>query len=267
MRHGYSSNTLRKLPLCRVTADREHSTRRRRLRSMTFTIQAREKAFQGLSRDTIEQYLVSNLRPGGGTRPALLLIEDRGKRAIVKDYRASGWLLRRVFGPWLIAREERIYLRLSGAPGIPNVIGKLDRHALVVEFVRGRAASECPEGSLPPDFFERLSAVVNSLHERGVVHCDLKNRSNIVVGDGNVPYIVDFASAFTYSGALGPLRRLVFRCFQVDDRRAVIKARMLVGGIRSDEDEQFVRQRSGPERVVRAIRNGARWMFQLLGRW
>jgi hypothetical protein len=234
---------------------------------VTAAAHARGRAFEGLSRDTIGQYLVKGLRPGGGTRPALLLIEDRGKRAVVKDYRASGWLLRQVFGPWLITREECIYLRLRGAPGIPNLVGKLDRHALVVEFVRGRAASEYPMGSLPLDFFDRLAAVVNGIHNRGVVHCDLKNRSNIVVGEGNQPYIVDFASAFTCNGLLGPLRRLLFQRFRVDDRRAVVKARMLVGGVRSDEDEQFVRQRSGAERVVRAVRNGARWLFQTLGRW
>lgn len=233
---------------------------------MTAPAQARGRAFDRLSRDTIGQYLVKTLRPGGGTRPALLLVEDLGKRAVVKDYRASGWLLRRVFGPWLLAREERIYLRLQGAAGVPHLIGKLDRHALVVEFVRGRASSECPEGSLPLEFFDRLAAIVSGMHERGVVHCDLKNRSNIVVGDGNEPYIVDFASAFTYEGVLGPLRRLAFERFRLDDWRAVIKARMLVGGVRSDEDEQFVRQRSRAERVVRAIRNGARWVFQALGR-
>jgi hypothetical protein len=233
---------------------------------VTAPAQARGSAFDGLSRDTIGQYLVKTLRPGGGTRPALLLIEDRGKRAVVKDYRASGWLLRRVFGPWLIAREEHIYLTLHGAAGIPRLIGRLDRHALVVEFVRGRASSECPEGSLPLEFFDRLAAIVYGMHQRGVVHCDLKNRSNIVVGDGNQPYIVDFASAFTYRGVFGPMRRLAFERFRLDDRRAVVKARMLVGGVRSAEDEQFVRQRSSAERVVRAIRDGARWVLQFLGR-
>jgi hypothetical protein len=226
----------------------------------------RGRAFEGLSRDTIGQYLVKTLRPGGGTRPALLVIEDRGKRAVVKDYLASGWLLRRIFGPWLIAREERIYLRLQGAAGVPHLVGKLDRHALVVEFIRGCASSECSEGSLPLEFFDRLAAVVNGMHGRGVVHCDLKNRSNIVVGEGNEPYIVDFASAFTYEGVLGPLRRMAFERFRLDDWRAVVKARMLVGGVRSDEDERFVRQRSSAERAVRAIRNGARWVFQVLGR-
>jgi hypothetical protein len=223
-------------------------------------------AFDRLTRDTIGHYLVKTLRPGGGTRPALLLIEDRGQRAVVKDYLVSGWLLRRLFGPWLIAREADIYLRLQGAPGVPRLVGRLDRHALVVEFVRGRASSDCPVGSLPLEFFDRLQAIVNGLHERGVVHCDLKNRSNIVVGQGNQPYIVDFASAFTCQGLLGPLRRLAFERFRLDDRRAVVKARMLVGGVRNPEDERFVRQRSRPERVVRAIRNGARWVFQFLAR-
>jgi hypothetical protein len=170
-------------------------------------------SFNDLTRETIDGHLIECLQRGGGTRPALLLIEDRGRRAIVKDYRPSGWLMRRIFGPWLIAREQRIYLTLRDTAGVP-----------------------------------------------------LKNRSNVVVADGLQPYIVDFASAFTSNGWLGPLRRLAFERFRDDDRRAVVKARMLVGGIRSEEDERFVRHRSPAERVVRAIRDGARWLFQLLGR-
>ncbi|MCJ7752820.1 MAG: hypothetical protein MUQ65_17325 [Armatimonadetes bacterium] len=223
-------------------------------------------SFENLTRETIDDHLVECLRPGGGTRPALLLIEDRRRRAIVKDYRPSGWLMRRVFGPWLIAREQHIYLTLRDAPGVPRLVGSLDRHALVVEYVQGRPCSDYPEGGLPMSFFERLETVVNGIHERGVVHCDLKNRSNIVVADGLQPFIVDFASAFTSTGWLRPLRRLAFERFREDDRRAVVKARMLVGGVRSEEDERLVRHRSPAERVVRAIRDGARWLFQLLGR-
>ncbi|MFB3882289.1 MAG: RIO1 family regulatory kinase/ATPase [Armatimonadota bacterium] len=233
---------------------------------MTEQAQQRGVAFEGLTRDTLARYVVKRLRPGGGTRPALLLIEDRGRRAVVKDYRDSGWLLSRVFGPWLIGREAGIYHRLRGARGVPELIARLDRWALVVEFVEGRAASELPRGSLTLDFFDRLAAVVAGIHARRIVHCDLKNRSNIVVGDDGEPYIVDFASAFTYTGRLGPVRRFLFDRFQLDDRRAVVKARMLVGGIRSEEDERFVRQRSAAERVVRVLRDGVRWVFQFVGR-
>jgi hypothetical protein len=196
----------------------------------------------------------------------LLLVEDRGEKAVIKDYLPCGWLLRALVGPWLIRREEGIYRILEGASGVPRLIGRLDRHALVVEHIQGRACSEYAGGSLPLEFFQRLETVVNGLHERGVVHCDIKNRSNIVVAEGLEPYIIDFASAFTREGAHGLFRRFMFERFLIDDRRAVVKQRLLVGRLWNDEDERFAFHHGPAERVVRAIRNAARGFFKLLVR-
>ena len=228
--------------------------------------QVQGRPFERLTRQDLSCFPVQRLRPGGGTRPALLLIEDRGQRAIVKDYSVSGWLLRVLVGPWLIRREEHLYHLLQGTPGVPRLIGRLDRHALVIEQIPGRACSEYPEGSLPAEFFQRLEQVVRGIHTRGVVHCDIKNRSNIVVTDALEPYIVDFASAFTREGRFSPLRRFAFERFRLDDERAVVKARLLVGRIWNEADERFAFHHGPAERAVRAVRNAARWFFKLLAR-
>lgn len=227
---------------------------------------AQGRPFGSLTRDTIQNYVVARLRSGGGTRPALLLIQDRGQHAIVKDYLPASWLLRAIFGPWLIGREAQIYRVLDGVPGVPRLVGRLDRHALVVARIEGRACSEYPDGSLPAEFFDKLEAVVGGIHARGVVHCDIKNRSNIIVTDDLDPYIVDFASAFTSEGRFGPLRRFAFERFRIDDRRAVVKARLLVGRIWNEADERFAFHHGPAERAVRALRNGARWLFKVLAR-
>jgi hypothetical protein len=245
-------------------AEREGILPQRMSSRVETTAKATGRAFEDVTRETLPRYIVERLRPGGGSRPALVLIEDRGQRAVVKDYLSSGWLLRSFVGPWLIGREERHYRLLEGARGVPRLIGRLDRHALVVEHVEGRACSEYPDGSLPLEFFQRLEAVVNGLHERGVVHCDIKNRSNIVVTDKLEPYIIDFASAFTREGRLGWLRRLVFERFWRDDQRAVVKARLLVGRFWNEGDERFAFHHGPGERVVRAIRNAARRLFKVL---
>ena len=221
-------------------------------------------AFAGLTRGNMQRALCRRLRPGGGTRPELALLEDRGRRAVVKDYRASGRLLRSLVGPWLIRREARIYRALAGAPGVPRLISVLDRHALVVEHVDGRNCAEYADGELPPEFFLRLQRVVEGIHARGVVHCDIKNRSNIVVADGGRPYIVDFASAFTRTGGFGRLRRFAFERFRTDDLRAVVKAKLLVGQLWNEPDAHFAFRRSPLERVIRAVRDAARWAFKLI---
>ncbi len=228
--------------------------------------QVKGHPFERLTRETLAGYIIQRLRLGGGSRPALLVIEDGGQRAIVKDYYASGWLLRALVGPWLIGREERLYRLLEGASGVPRLIGRLDRQALVVEQIPGKACSEYPDGSLPAEFFQRLEVVVKGLHARGVVHCDIKNRSNIVVTDQLEPYIIDFASAFTKEGRFGPLRRFAYERFRLDDERAVVKARLLVGRIWNEADERFAFHHGPAERAVRALRNAARRFFKLLAR-
>ncbi len=226
--------------------------------------QPRDIPFAGLARETLPRYLARPLRAGGGSRPALLLVEDQGRRAVVKDYAGSGWLLRRLVGPWLIGREARIYRALAGTPGVPRLLGRLDRQALVLEHIPGRSCAEFPDGALPAAFFDRLLEVVRGIHDRGVVHCDIKNRSNIVVGDDGWPYIVDFASAFSREGRLGPVRRFLFERFRLDDLRGVIKARLFVGQLWNEPDARFAFARSPAERLVRALRDGGRWLFRLL---
>ncbi len=220
--------------------------------------------FAGLTRANLHRYLLRRLRPAGSTRPELLLLEDRGQRAVMKDYRSSGWLLSWLVGPWLIGREERIYRLLAGAPGVPRLICRLDRHALLVHHIEGQSCAEYPDGSLPVEFFDRLRRVVEGLHARGVVHCDIKNRSNIVVGDRLEPYIVDFASAFTRCGALGQLRRSLFERFRLDDLRAVMKAKLLVARVGTPEEAHFAFHRGTAERLVRIVRDAARRFFKLI---
>ena len=223
-------------------------------------------AFDDLTRENLERYLRARLRPGGGSRPALLLLESGARRAVLKDYRAAGWLLRTLVGPWLTGREERIYRALEGAPGVPRLIRRLDRHGLLVEHIEGRSCAEYADGELPAEFFARLRDVVEGIHARGVVHCDIKNRGNIVVADSGQPYIVDFASAFTRSERFLPFRGFLFGRFRMDDLRAVAKAKILVARVGTDEEASFAFHRGPAERVVRALRDAARGVFRAITR-
>jgi len=222
--------------------------------------------FCEVTRENLTQYVKRRLRPGGGSRAELLLLEDRGRRAVLKDFRASGWLMRTIAGPWLIGREAGIYAALEGAPGVPHLIRRLDWWALLVEHIEGRSCADYAEGELSAEFFDRLLEAVEGMHARGVVHCDIKNRSNIVVTADGRPYLLDFASAFTRGHPLNLLRRFAFERFRVDDLRGVMKARLLVGQLWNEQDAQFAFRRGPVEKVVRAIRDAARWVFKGVAR-
>jgi hypothetical protein len=219
-----------------------------------------------LSRENLEQRAQRELRTANPHRPRLLLVEMRDARAVVKDYRPCGWLLREVFGPKLLGREEAIYRVLEGCPGVPRVVGRVDRQALAVEYIEGRNAGEYADGTLPPEFFTRLREVVDAIHARGVVHCDLKNRQNVVVAEGYHPYIVDFSTAFTRRGRFGLLRRAAYQRFLLDDEKAVVKAKLQMGKLWDPAEAEFAFHRGPGERAVRRIRDSLRWTFKLLSR-
>ena len=222
--------------------------------------------FLELTRVNLPQHVSRRLRPGGGSRPELLLVEDQGQRAVLKDYRHAGWLMRVLAGPWLIGRETHIYQVLEGARGVPRLIRRLDRWALLVEHIEGRSCADYADGELPAEFFDRLHAVVEGMHARGVVHCDIKNRANIVVTADGMPHLLDFASAFARGSRLNLLRGVAFERFRIDDLRGVMKARLLVGQLWNQEDAQFAFRRGPTERVVRALRDGVRWAFKMIAR-
>jgi hypothetical protein len=214
----------------------------------------------GLTRDNLEGRIQATLRAANAQRARLVVVEG----AVVKDYRPCGWLLRTFVGPWLIGREERIYRLLEGCPGAPRLVARLDRQALVVEYVEGRNAGEYADGTLPPEFFARLQQVVEAVHARGVVHCDLKNRRNVVVAEGYQPYLIDFSAAFTRAGRFGFIRRFLYDRFLLDDQRAVVKAKLQVGQLWNQAEADFAFYRSPGERVVRRIRDGLRWAFKVI---
>lgn len=105
------------------------------------------------------------------------------------------WLGRR-----LARREARALSRLAGVPGIPEacgritVDGRLLENAVGHEFIPGH-----PVGSrewMHDDFFPDLANTLRAVHDRGIAYVDLHKRENIIVGDDDQPYLVDFQVCF-----------------------------------------------------------------------
>ena len=147
--------------------------------------------------------------PKGGKWKSSLWTVPRGDiTLLVKDVRYSAGAYRYTVGRLLLHWEARIYRHLEGLPFVPRFFGWLDGDALVIEQVEGVPLSGVGGAELDPAFYDRLGECLARLHERGVVHLDLRHRSNILVAPGGRPVLIDFASAlYLGRGRLG--RRLV----------------------------------------------------------
>ncbi|MGQ9456259.1 MAG: hypothetical protein ACUVT8_03250 [Armatimonadota bacterium] len=175
-----------------------------------------------ISRAIIESNTLEYFRTAGGTRPDLRLVEVDNCRLVVKDFSRSDTLFRTIVGPILIRRELGALKKLAGVRGVPSLIGEVDRYAFAMEYIPGRSLDRVTPGTLEPAFYVRLREIVDQMHARGVAHCDLRSRGNVVLGEDGQPYIVDFAACVFRGRGLNPFMRWIFDQFVLADQNAVL---------------------------------------------
>jgi len=134
---------------------------------------------------------------GSWGKADILLVEKEERKAIVKDFGLK-ILPVRWYGRWQIRREASIYRRLSGIPGVPRYFGRIGKNAMAIEFIEGERISHWRRRELPPALFSRLWALIEAIHERGIVHIDLRKRDNILISPEGEVFIIDFNASFRF---------------------------------------------------------------------
>ncbi|HVN71140.1 MAG TPA: hypothetical protein VMU10_03880 [Desulfomonilia bacterium] len=140
--------------------------------------------------------------------PDVELINRDGKALVEKTYRRRSQPVR-MAGRLLVRWEAYIYSKLTGIPGIPEVMTSPDIFTITTVYMGGhhlKTRARIPDAS----YFERLETLIENVHQRGVIHLDLRNRRNYGMDDEGMPYLVDFASSI-YTPIKGPLWRLLCR--------------------------------------------------------
>ena len=111
-------------------------------------------------------------------------------------------------GRGLRDHEEAIYRAVAGVGGTPRWVGRIGETGCAIEFLHADPLDHLD--APPAGFFERLRAIFDAIHDRGVAYCDANKRSNILVGPDGEPYLVDFQLAFRRRDDLPwPLRSLI----------------------------------------------------------
>ena len=124
--------------------------------------------------------------------PDVSLIRLDGRLLVEKTYRDKAWPVR-IVGILLVSWEAFVYSRLKDISGIPILTDRPDKLTLITSYMGGenlRSTRRKPDAT----YFEKLSRIIEQMHQRGVVHLDLRNRRNYGLDDSGLPYLVDFAS-------------------------------------------------------------------------
>ncbi|NWF93233.1 MAG: hypothetical protein HXY46_09970 [Syntrophaceae bacterium] len=172
-----------------------------------------------VDRKEYEKGSVSITRGSFG-KPDLNRVEVGGRTLMVKDVRRRNPFLRWTLGLWLIEKEWKIYGRLKGVSGVPMPVERIDRFAFAMEFIPGRPIQRGEV--LSPYFFTRLEEVLGEIHQRGVVHLDLRHKGNILISEGGEPFLIDFNSSFSFKEK-GMLRRILFPLLRWVDYGGLLK--------------------------------------------
>lgn len=218
----------------------------------------------GLTRDSLSNHTVEVLRQEKPWKPDILLVQVNGQQAVVKDYACRGWLYR-LYGTWSTWREAYFYQKLAGLSGVPAYYGKLDRHALVIEYIPGKNASIYRPGELPSRFFNQVQAILDRIHERGVVLCDMRNDKNILVSEKFEPYLIDYSAAIEKKNNWNPIRRWLFSTFMQDDLLGLAKLKKnLAPELLSEGERQGLEEGLFLQRQAIAVRNIAKRVLKKL---
>jgi len=172
------------------------------------------------------------LQGRNATKADVLFFDLDGDRVAVKTYEARNWIIRNTLGRWLIRREAGAYRMAAGLGALPTFLGRPDAFSLATEWVDAKPLSERKDEELAPEIFDRLSAILDELHGRGVALADLHHR-DVLLGEDGALFVIDLATAWVLGNRPWPMRRLLFKRFCESDRvnLARMRARFTGGDV------------------------------------
>lgn len=160
---------------------------------------------------------------GTGNQSQVRLDTYRGEKALIKSVPHPDMPILRTVERWLIQREGRALRTLQDLEGVPNYLGSPDSYSIAMEYCPGTLLSEVDEDRVGLSYIQSLESLVSKIHERGIVHSDLKKKDNLLITDQNEPVIIDFGTHFSKKTGFRPVNNFLYRQFHQMDNNAVSK--------------------------------------------
>lgn len=212
--------------------------------------------FARLRRRDLAQVIERVIHSGRGYQSTVYLVNVEGARAAVKDFSASPRAFRRWVAPFLVRRETAVLQHLQGVHGVPKYFGRIDRLAFVMEYIEGTPLANFKEGELPPEVFETMQRTIDTIHQRGVSHGDLKRRSNLILTPNGEVFVVDFAAAIVGEKPLHPVRNWLQREVARVDNKSVPRLKKFVAPeLLTADDQDKLNNPTSLEKLARKLLN------------
>lgn len=127
-------------------------------------------------------------------QPDIWIVDAEGEMCVWKSWWRRSAVERYLLARRLARREGRIIGALEDLEGFPKFLGHPDPYTVAMSRL---PAEPVPEekgtSALSPLYFDRLEALLNEMHLRGINHGDLRRKNLLrVQGDPDTPCVVDF---------------------------------------------------------------------------
>jgi len=204
----------------------------------------------------LEQWIESNLASGSNilatsNQGIVLLFEGDGLKLVIKSAMGRGPV--RKARQATLEREYAAYQRLKGVEGVPACYGLLAKRYLLMEFIEGTAYRHGTWQDRD-QWFTELLAVIQAFHARGVSHGDLKSKTNMIVGNDQKPYIIDFGTTFLFQDGFHPINNHLFEYGKRLDINAWVKHKYHGRYKNASEEDRELLNYSKLEWLVRKLR-------------
>ena len=115
-----------------------------------------------------------------------------------------------LFGEFWCGREVKVLERLVGLPGVQQLAERDSPTSFVSEYIPGTTLLEATD--LPNDYFDKLAAILESVHARGVADIDFAHSRDLMVDKNGEPVVIDLACSVIYDShaPMAPLIKPVF---------------------------------------------------------
>jgi predicted Ser/Thr protein kinase len=206
--------------------------------------------------DDLQHWIETSLADGKNilatsNQGLLLLFEGDGLRLVIKSAMGRG-AIRRARQATL-EREYSAYLRLRGVEGVPTCFGLLNQRYLVMEFIDGNPYRDADFQDRDRWFAELLD-VIRSFHLRGVSHGDLKSKSNLIAGQDQKPFVIDFGTTFVYRDGFHPVNNRLFEYGKQLDINAWVKHKYHGRYADASDEDRKLLNYSKLEYLIRKLR-------------
>jgi predicted Ser/Thr protein kinase len=216
-----------------------------------------------LQRSDLERFAKRIIHQGSGYQSTVTLLEfpphlpgGEVEFAVVKDFSETPPAFRRFIAPLLVRREVRALQFLRGTPGVPHFFCRIGQLAFAMEYIEGTPIATFSKGELPPEVFPRVQQVIDEIHSRGVAHCDLKRRTNLILTPQGTVYLIDFAAALIGNRPFHPVTNWLQRqMVEVDNKSLPRLKKFVAPELLTEEDKRKLENPTVLEKWARKLFN------------